>query len=212
MNELMVIRDAVVRAIKAGESGFFDGYAMNAQGEALAALSRLEAEQITDDRSCENCHDHITCKKTKAEVRLDSHAVATCWKSRPGFLLSPMRFDEVAQDLLDAFDPDWIGSHAVKQSFADRLKNHLLRAERRGAFDAMQPEPCPHCGPDGAVRHGDGEKICPECGGTHEKRIPRKVPMAMLKAIQEDTITSMEKDDYTHERAIASRYGFEVED
>jgi len=26
---------------------------------------------------------------------------------------------------------------------------------------------CPWCGPDGIVRYGDGEKICPECGGSH---------------------------------------------
>jgi len=50
-----------------------------------------------------------------------------------GLLLSPRRFDEAVQDLLDAFDPDWNGEHSVKQSFADRFRNHLLRAERRGA-------------------------------------------------------------------------------
>jgi hypothetical protein len=45
MDDLKLIRDAVERAIKAGESGCFDGYAMKAQGDALDALARLEAAQ-----------------------------------------------------------------------------------------------------------------------------------------------------------------------
>ena len=50
-----------------------------------------------------------------------------------GTTVSAERFEEMIQDLLSSFDPDWIGSLAYQQSFKDKLANYIGLAERRGA-------------------------------------------------------------------------------
>lgn len=33
--------------------------------------------------------------------------------------------------------------------------------------DPEPPNECPYCGPDGTQYHGDSERVCPHCGGSH---------------------------------------------
>jgi len=78
-----------------------------------------------------------------------------------------MNQSERIAKLRDALDVQDMPSYRCECGSCSKKREALAildNMERAG-----KAEECPYCGPDGTEYRGDNSRICPHCGGSHEK-------------------------------------------
>lgn len=97
-----------------------------------------------------------------------------------------------------------LDEYKIGKKWCEYWKNYWLKtqAELRTCEtcgDDRLPE-CPYCGPDGVDRHGDSEKTCKHCGGTHElPASPRPISAEDVDAANDKIVNLVRSSSMGHD-------------